>query len=331
MNSAPPPVYILSSERSGSNLLRKRLSEIQEVYAGPSPAHFLKHLFYREYQYGDLNDDANFLKLIEDAIALTKVHFSGWDTNHEARIVLETYRTSHPRRGIVQVADLLMRMHAEQTGYRSYICKDNNIFDFAYPILRSIPDAKFIYLHRDPRDYTVSQLKRKLATNSLYAIGKRWRDEQNVCISLSSQLGKERVFRVSYEQLIGDEDEVLKSVCRFLNVPHLAKRRVQEVKTDNVEEWQNLNKETIRDNAGKYKHSLKPGQLAFVESVCWNPMQHIGYEPDTKRQLRISNRRRAMDLAWGSLTGYISKVRALRAEGMEGRRDRNELLKRLQG
>lgn len=331
MSSPPPPVYIVSSERSGSNLLRKRLSEIQEVYAGPSPAHFLKHLFYREYTYGDLTDDSYFLKLIEDAVALTKVHFSGWETNHEPKVVLDRYRTSYPRRGIVQLADLLMRMNAEQTGYHSYVCKDNNVFDFAYPILRNLPDAKFIYLHRDPRDYTVSQLQRKLATNSVYSISKRWREEQNVCISLHSYLGKDRVFRVSYEELIGEEERTLGALCDFLAVERLAQRKSKTVMADNVQEWQNLNKETMRDNAGKWKRLLKPKQIMFVESVCWHPMRHLGYTPESVRPLRISNKQRAWDMAWGTATGYLAKTKALRAEGMEGRRERNELLRRLQG
>lgn len=41
MSYADSPVFIIASERSGTNLLRKRLTESQSVYLGPSPAHFL--------------------------------------------------------------------------------------------------------------------------------------------------------------------------------------------------------------------------------------------------------------------------------------------------
>ena len=65
MNVGPiAPVFLLGSERSGTNLLRKRLTESQDIYFGPAPAHFLKHLYYRQYYYGELSKDINFLKMI---------------------------------------------------------------------------------------------------------------------------------------------------------------------------------------------------------------------------------------------------------------------------
>ena len=76
MTSRISPIYIVASERSGTNLLRKLITNHQNVYYGGSPAHFLKHLFYKEPYYGALSVDENFLKLINDALSLTQYHFS---------------------------------------------------------------------------------------------------------------------------------------------------------------------------------------------------------------------------------------------------------------
>src|SRR5699024_9018031 len=54
------PIFLLASERSGTNLLRRRLTEAQSNVYGAAPLHLLKHLYFAEPYYGDLSDDANF-------------------------------------------------------------------------------------------------------------------------------------------------------------------------------------------------------------------------------------------------------------------------------
>ena len=62
------PIFILSSERSGTNLLRRRLSEWQKVAYGPAPLHLLKHLYYAQPFYGDLSKTEALQQFLNDAL-----------------------------------------------------------------------------------------------------------------------------------------------------------------------------------------------------------------------------------------------------------------------
>src|SRR5690349_3847480 len=104
------PLFLIASERSGTNLLRKRLTASQSYYFGPSPAHFLKHLYYREPFYGNLAEDARFQSLVEDALALCFVHFSPWDIELDAAGVVADY--GDRKRDAVHLSDYLMTRYA---------------------------------------------------------------------------------------------------------------------------------------------------------------------------------------------------------------------------
>ncbi|MDF2446257.1 MAG: sulfotransferase [Moraxellaceae bacterium] len=275
-----PPVYLLASERSGTNLLRKRLTENQRAYFGGAPAHFLASLYYREPYYGDLGDDNCFRELIRDALDLCYVHFSPWDVEFTVEEVLADFTASGLRRSSVLLSHFLMQKYAEAKGYESYFCKDNNLYEFVDALLRDIPGVKFIYLHRDPRDYALSQLNRPRVLQDIFRIARLWEYEQNKCIRHLVSLPPERIHRVSYETLIADEERVIQDVCGFLGT---ALEKKAAVEKDNLKvelhEWKNLDKPTMKDNAGKFRDKMTPRQLAVVESLCWQPMRYLGYEP----------------------------------------------------
>lgn len=289
-----PPVYLLASERSGTNLLRKRLTENQKVFFGGSPAHFLASLYYREPYYGDLADDANFRELIRDALDLCYVHFSPWDIEFTVDGVLAGFAASSMRRCSVLLAHFLMQEYAEARGYEAYFCKDNNLYEFVDALMRDIPGVKFIYLHRDPRDFALSQLSRPRVLQDIFRIARLWEYEQNKCIRHLVTLPPDRIHRVSYEHLIAEEETVIAEVCAFLGATQ--DKRAAVVK-DNLKvelhEWKNIDKPTIKDNAGKFREKMTPRQLAIVESLCWQPMRYLGYEPEHLNQPGISLLERA--------------------------------------
>ena len=72
------PVFIVGTERSGSNLLRAILNSHPGIYI-PHPPHIMKDLGPVEYLYGDLSDDRNFRRLIDDAAKLIELHFFPWE------------------------------------------------------------------------------------------------------------------------------------------------------------------------------------------------------------------------------------------------------------
>lgn len=285
------PVFLLASERSGTNLLRRRLTENQNQILGPAPLHLLKHMHWAEPYYGDFIEDNRFEEFVRDSLGLAYNHFSPWDEDISVAEVKSSF-DNKKQRSSVQVMDVLYTLYAQRKGYATYFCKDNNLFDFVADILLELPDAKFVYLYRDPRDVVLSQLKRPLQVKNVYSLAKLWRDEQIKCLryaggALKSQ---DKILTVSYEDLIVDEENVLNKIFNFLKLSKInksVKNNLNE-KTD-FKEWENLDKPTIKNNFSKYKDELTNKQISIIENVCWYQMRALGYKTEFESKPSISN------------------------------------------
>jgi hypothetical protein len=284
------PVYLIASERSGTNLLRRRLTDCQDQYYGPAAVHFLKHLHYREPFYGDLDKDGAFSALIGDALELCQVHFAPWDMPMTVEQVLAEYGTR--KRNAVLLADFLMQRFAVSKGYASYFCKDNFLYEFALDIARDIPGASFIYLYRDPRDFALSQSKRPNVSRDVLEHARLWDYEQVKSIRATRTLAAlgRRVMLLSYERLIREEGQVLDEVCQFLGVERTAAApAVADNVRDAVHDWKNLGRATMTDNAGKFQAELGKGAIGRIEMVCAQTMSYLGYARVTDRSKPISH------------------------------------------
>lgn len=322
----PGPAYLIASERSGTNLLRKRLTDCQDAYYGPAPAQFLKNLYYREPLYGDLAADANFRALIADALALCYTHFAPWDIAWSVDDVVALHG-DRPRNS-VQLADVVMRAFAESKGFATYLCKDNVLYEFALDIATQIPDAKFIYLHRDPRDFVLSQVNRPNTSGNPIEHARLWDYEQVKSIRVARDLALQgRCLALSYEQLVADEDRELARICDFLGVvKHAAQRRAGDNVVQQVHDWKNLDKDTMRDNVGKFEAAMKPADIARVEVVCAATMAHLGYPRVTTRTKPIAPVESALRHAWHGLRKVLRRNAGTQPPAV---RERAKLLRRL--
>jgi len=315
------PVFLLASERSGTNLLRRRISERQNTILGPSPLHFLKHLHYAEPYYGDLNKNDNFLRYIADGLGLAYHHFSPWDVRFEPADILDAYPDLvEGKRTSVGIMHTLYTLYAKSKGYSTYFCKDNNLFDFVSEIQSEIEGARFIYLHRDPRDVVLSQQKRPFQNHGIAYLSCLWRDEQIKCIKHANSLSKSgSLIKISYENLVRDESEILKQLSTFLRIKMSAPNQevFAEERTD-IQEWANLNSPTIQDNFGKFKQKLSASVIRKIESVCWFQMHWLDYEPVHSLRPVYSKKRQVIERAFSGFE------RVLRSRIGKGRVNRSQ-------
>lgn len=272
------PIFIIASERSGTNLLRRRLTEVQKRYFGPSPLHFLKHMFSAEPFYGDLMDNENFYNFIEDSLGLAYEHFSPWDeilTKDEVFILHD--KLFGKQRTAIKLMHTIYTIYANKKGYESYICKDNNLFDFISDIRLELPLAKFIYLYRDPRDVVLSQLKRPLQIKNINYLSNLWKDEQIKSIRGTFN-NKDNVFFISYEEFIKNEEKILKELLSFFGIEQVSNQKAFKNEKTDIHEWKNLEKPTIVDNSKKFLKELSNNEINIIEQVCWYQMLKLGYK-----------------------------------------------------
>ena len=77
LNETHSPIFILGTERSGTNLLRLILNSHPDI-AIPHPPHIMKNFFRLEPLYSDLSKDTNFKKLIWDVVRMVELHPYPW-------------------------------------------------------------------------------------------------------------------------------------------------------------------------------------------------------------------------------------------------------------
>ena len=72
------PIFIVGTERSGSNLLRLLLDSHSQISI-PHPPHILHYFAPLEAGYGDLSDRNNLRRLAQDVLRLLEVHIHPWE------------------------------------------------------------------------------------------------------------------------------------------------------------------------------------------------------------------------------------------------------------
>ncbi|MEX2359673.1 MAG: sulfotransferase [Gammaproteobacteria bacterium] len=283
------PIFLLASERSGTNLLRRRLSERQQTWFGPAPLHVLKHLYALEPLYGDLNQDAAFRALISDILGMAYKHFAPWDVTLDTDQVINGYpHYFDGPRSVIGVMHTLNSLYAAAKGYRSYLCKDNNLFDYIYPLSCALPEARFIYLYRDPRDQITSQIRRPLKTSSVRRLADAWVSEQLQCLrAITDPAIARKTLCLSYEDLITDESATIGALCAWLGVETVPIGDSPfSAESTEIMEWKNLSGATMTGNFGGYKTALSANQIRLVEQSSWAVMRKLGYPPDNPTRPR---------------------------------------------
>lgn len=273
-------IQIIGTQRSGSNLLRVILNQLSEVDA-PHPPHLLERFFPLLPKYGDLNIEANFDNLIEDVCKLVELNPVPWEGFQINRTTIKSNCKSN---SLIEIFRVIYELKAQSSGATYWCCKSMvNIF-FADKIEESGINPFYIYLYRDGRDVALSFSKAIVGEKNMYHIAKQWKQEQDFSIELKEKLGDDRVFLISYEELLDDSEVVLKRLCGFLKVPYnnsmLSYYNSNEsaVTADSGKMWENLSQPIIKDNFNKFLKELSEEQITIFENVAGSTLEKLNYK-----------------------------------------------------
>jgi hypothetical protein len=273
------PLFIIGTERSGSNLLRVILDTHSRI-AIPHPPHIVRYFAPLEPSYGDLSgSDADFSRFVDDVIKLVNRHVYPWDFEIDRARVL---REAEPRDAFgVTVA--LYDEYLERTGKARWGCKSTFMIDYTDRILARFPGARLIYLTRDPRDAAASSRASVFNPFHPYFTAVLWARQQRVGLSLLDRLPPQTILHVRYEDLLSDPVGVVSRVCGFLGEdfeePMLRYFETAEARkgASLCQSWRNTGRPIQSDNHGKYRCELTEPEIAAVEGAARAEMERLGY------------------------------------------------------
>ena len=272
------PIFIIGTERSGTNLLRLILNSHSDI-AIPHPPHIMKNFSKLEPLYGDLREDKNFKALIRDVVTMVGLHPYPWEIKLDGEKIFRQI----PERNLINIFFAIYDQYLESTHKKRWGCKSTFMIYHVALIRRYYPRAKFLYMVRDGRDVALSAKKSIFNRYSVYYTARLWKKEQQIGISWLSDLSSKDIFVVKYEDLLSDPQAAVKSLCDFLDEPFeksmldFAATKEAKKSASISASWKNTSRPIIKDNVNKFKNELTDKEVFLFEAIAGPELEYFSY------------------------------------------------------
>ena len=316
------PIFIIGTERSGTNLLRLILNSHPDI-AVPHPPHILKLFTPLLPLYGDLAIDRNFRTLIRDVCRLVELHTYPWEITPDRE---QVFREAAARE-LICIYFAVYDQYLEHSGKKRWCCKSTFMIDHVADILRFYPDARFIFMVRDGRDVAVSAKTSIFNHFHVYYSAQRWQREQRLGLVWLKKLPQEQIILLKYEQLIKAPLATVQGLCTFLDLSFddrmLEYHRFNEAQKSGALSisWENTARPVMSGNDGRFRKLLTKQEIIQFEAIALNEMAELGYQPDSQAEYLLQVRESlATERTIYRLTEFYLK---LKAETIHLFKDRN--------
>ncbi len=274
------PIFMIGTQRSGSNLLRLMINQLSEI-ASPHPPHILDRMLPLVDLYGDLNNNENFSLLIDDVCRLVELNPVIWDKMaFDRKLVLS--RSS--KRSLLDIYETLHNIYTEKQGAETWCCKSLANINYIENIEAHFENPKYIYLYRDGRDVALSFQKAVVGDKHIYNIAKNWTDTQALALKYKATIGNARFFSISYEKLTQKPEQSANALCEFLGVKYVPEmldfHKTNEAKNAAKSSalWGNVTQPIIKNNSNKFLLEMPLEDISIFESVAGSILDNLGYD-----------------------------------------------------
>ena len=166
---------------------------------------------------------------------------------------------------------------------------ENWALEFFRPLARAFPQARFIIILRDPRAAIASALREKDPAKVPHVLSftRAWRKYVALTIHFRQDpLFENRLFVLTYEELVRDPEGLLKKIASFLDVTFdSAMLNAENFRDPQGGKWK-PNTHLDAPSPGIFQSSidawrtyLPPEIVETVEFICDPDMQVVGYRP----------------------------------------------------
>lgn len=314
------PIFIVGTERSGSNLLRLILNAHSQILI-PHPPHLLN--YFGGLDYGNLQESTNSKKLLRDMCFLIQNHIFPWD---EYDLGIETLHQNILHQSHVGLMATIYEHALRQTTKQRWGCKSTFMIHYIREVMEVYQNPKFIWLIRDPRDVSASAKKSVFSPCHPFWSALLWEEQQKIGLEMEEQF-KNNILRCTYEELLTDSEMVIQKICSYIGIDFEEEmlsffQSKEAKKSANLSKsWEKTGQPIQRNNHNKFRKLLSAEEIADVESICFLTMQKFGYQPEYPKQPSQPSSRRQ---TWLTLKEYQLR---LGIEWNSFREDKNHFLR----
>ncbi len=311
------PIYILGTERSGSNLLRQILDAHSRVCV-PHPPHLVHLLEPRVGPLLALPEPQRRLALARVAVALVERHIHPWPLRPDPAQIAAAARPAD----LVGVMAALYDAARLQAGKARWGNKSTFLLHHVDRLLARDPDAGLIWLVRDPRDVAVSSRDSVFNPCHPRRVAALWARQQAEGLRLRARLG-DRLHLLRYEDLLADPEGRLRALCAHLGEAYepgmlrFFERDAAKQTAALSASWQNAGRGILAGNTGRWVGALADRDRAELEALCAAEMDALGYARDPELRPPADGALRRAAVALGEARGRA------RVEWRSLRGDRN--------
>jgi len=273
-------IFMIGTQRSGSNLLRLMVNQAPSI-AAPHPPHFMERFTPLLPAYGDLRDEANFLRLVDDAVTMVERNPVPWGVSFDRAEIRARCRDN----SLVAIFGAVMDRMAEANGKPHWMCKSLANVHFLPEIERYFgAEARYLYLYRDGRDVCLSFLKAVVGEKTAFHVARQWDLEQQLALECGRRVPASQYLALSYEELTSNSESTLKLLCRWLGIEfhpgmldfHQSEEASKTAASGQM--WANVRKPVMASNSKKWLKSMSRDEIIDFESVAGRSLTELGYD-----------------------------------------------------
>lgn len=279
------PIFVVGCARSGTTLLEMMLHSHPRI-AMPPETRFLIKLYNERANYGDLNIPENRAAVAAAIVDRKDSKFS--DLQLDKEVVRKKLIDGPPTIG--SAAGIIFREYAAQHGKPRWGDKRPNYIGYIDQLLALFPDAQIVHIIRDGRD-CVASLKRMSWWNHPFRYNiNKWIHAIEAGNAARQKLRADQYFELKYEDLVGNPEKELRSLCQFLGEEFYA-TMLEPYKTAPLvvpkhkleSHHQQLTLKEISPRAvGKWREGLNEKEAALMEVMAEKQLSQYGYAPGTQ-------------------------------------------------
>lgn len=268
-----PPVFIVGMPRSGTKLLRELLNRHARISINEIETEFLPYLASHWPEFGDLSDIERFRVFYNRIIRLPYFIYRA-----EMGCMIDAWKWYDACREYTPagVFEALARLDTDTPFGSPKIWGDKSPSYVHHLKLISIlyPDARFIHIIRDVRDYCLSI--NKAWGKDMPRAAQRWADGVDAARLAGADL-EGKYLEVHYEDLLSDTESVLNRICAFLGLEFDPMMLTLNKPSENIGDAKGASY-VISDNRNKFLKAMAPQLLSRIEALAGETLTACGYQ-----------------------------------------------------